>query len=79
MTATAALNINLACVERHENGHVVIKPARAWLSVPKSIERIILEVLSEIKPDWAETPPKERSLIKLFAKHIPAKLYFIDK
>lgn len=79
MTATAALNINLACVERHENGHVVIKPARAWLSVPKSIERIILEVLSEIKPDWAETPPKERSLIKLFAKHIPAKLYFFNK
>ncbi|CAB5725185.1 hypothetical protein [Pseudomonas aeruginosa] len=79
MTATAALKLNLDCVEMHDDGHVVIKPAQAWLSVPKSIEKILLGVLSEIKPDWAETPSKERSLIKLFARHIPAQANFIDR
>lgn len=79
MTATAALKLNLGCVEMHEDGYVVIKPARAWVSVPKTIERILLEVLSEVKKDWAETPPTERSLIRLFAKHIPAPASFIDR
>ncbi|MEX7116331.1 hypothetical protein AB2C39_34230, partial [Pseudomonas aeruginosa] len=73
------LKLNLDCVEMHDDGHVVIKPAQAWLSVPKSIEKILLGVLSEIKPDWAETPSKERSLIKLFARHIPAQANFIDR
>ncbi len=71
MTAAAAHGLTADLLRLDETGRLVIRPAKVWVVVPKSIAKILAKVADEVAPGWSGANANEFEFIRLFDNKLP--------
>lgn len=71
MTAAAAHGLTADQLRLDEAGRLVIRPAKVWVVVPKSIAKILAKVADEVAPGWSGANANEFEFIRLFDGKLP--------
>lgn len=67
LTVKKAYDLTLADLSINEQGRCVIRPYEAWIALPKSIEKIVLEEASNIYPVWKSAREDRLKKLRLLA------------
>lgn len=70
MTAAAAHGLTADMLKLDDTGRLVIRPAKVWVVVPKSIARILIKVADEMAPGWRTAQGGEYEFIRMFDKKL---------
>jgi hypothetical protein len=71
MTAAAAHGLTADLLRLDETGRLVIRPAKVWVVVPKSIAKILAKIADEVAPGWSAASANEFEFIRLFDGKLP--------
>lgn len=71
MTAASAHGLTADQLRLDEAGRLVIRPAKVWVVVPKSIAKILAKVADEVAPGWGAASANEFEFIRLFDGKLP--------
>jgi hypothetical protein len=71
MTAAAAHGLTANLLRLDEGGRLVIRPAKVWVVVPKSVSKILMKVADEVAPGWSSAKDNEFEFIRLFDQKLP--------
>jgi len=71
MTATAAYGLTADRLKMNDEGRLVIRPAKVWVVVPKSIAKILLKVLDQAAVGWRAASHDEFKFIRVFDTQLP--------
>lgn len=71
LMAQTAYALSLDRVEINDAGRLVIRPAQAWVTLPRSVEAILKKLIDEAVPNWQEIDPEKRKKLVFFRHHIP--------
>lgn len=71
MTAAAAHGLTADLLRLDETGRLVIRPAKVWVVVPKSIAKILAKIADEVAPGWSAASANEFEFIRLFDNKLP--------
>lgn len=70
MTVAAGYALTLDKIRVDKAGRLVIQPARVWVAVPRDIEPILLNLISDEVPDWRQTAPEQLQHVTIFDRYI---------
>ncbi len=71
LMARPAYELTLDRVRINDAGRLVIRPAQAWLTLPRSIENLFRKIIDEAVPNWQHLPTEQLKGLVFFRKHIP--------
>lgn len=71
MTAAAAHGLTADLLRLDEGGRLVIRPAKVWVVVPKSVAKVLTKVADEVAPGWTRAKDNEFEFIRLFDGKLP--------
>ncbi len=71
MTASAAHGLTVDRLKLDDAGRLVIRPAKVWVVVPKSVAHILTKIADEMAPGWKTAQDDEFAFIRLFDGKLP--------
>lgn len=71
MTASAVHGLTADLLSLDEGGRLVIRPAKIWVVVPRSVAKILMKVADEVAPGWGSAKENEFQFIRLFDQKLP--------
>jgi hypothetical protein len=71
MMARPAYELPLDRVRINDAGRLVIRPAQAWLTLPRSVENLFKKIIDEAVPNWQHVPTDQLKGVVFFRNHIP--------
>ena len=72
MSAKAASGLTADLLKLDEDGRLVIRPAKVWVVVPKSVARIFSKIADEMAPGWRTAKDNEYAFIHIFDGKLPS-------
>lgn len=79
LTAQSAADITLDKFEVNEAGRLAIRPARAWVLIPKGVAAVFERNIEALFPGWRGATIEARSHMSLFTTSIPKVHGFIEQ
>jgi hypothetical protein len=71
LMAQTAYALTLDRVQVNAAGRLVIRPAQAWITLPRAIETLFKKSVDEAVPNWQDFEPEGRKTLVFFRHHIP--------
>lgn len=71
LMARPAYELTLDRVRINDAGRLVIRPAQAWLTLPRSVENLLRKIIDEAVPNWQKVPVDQLKGVVFFRNHIP--------
>lgn len=79
LTAKRAYDLKLSDISLNEFGRCVIRPYEAWVSLPKNIEKIVIEQANAIYPVWRSADKNKCEKFRLLSQVNSTPTHFASR